>query len=157
MFFNRGDEECLYVDSVGIRTGDYFRFYHSDPKTASASCRDVTSTLRNLKLGWDSKSCPSTRPVSCIDKKEAFGGFIISCTGRGESFFGQHNVDSAPFLENFPGVPVAGIFCGGEIGRGYTSSSSTARGGKEEGSDCCLLHVYSTVYLVMSYTPPSEH
>ncbi|XVF49590.1 hypothetical protein PTKIN_Ptkin04bG0025000 [Pterospermum kingtungense] len=151
-----GDEEYLYVDGVGIRTGDYFQFYHSDPKTALHSCRDVSSTLRNLKLGWDSKSCPSTRAVvNAIDKKEAFGGFIFSCVGRGESFFGQLNVDSSPFLENFPEVPLAGIFCGGEIGRGYTSL--TAHGGKEEGSARSLLHVYSTGYLVMSYTPPSEH
>ncbi|XWS51433.1 hypothetical protein CRYUN_Cryun12cG0176200 [Craigia yunnanensis] len=71
-------------------------------------------------------------------------------TGHGESFFGHLNVDSSPFLENFPGVPLAGIFCGGEIGRQYTSL--TAHGG-EEGSALCPLHVYSTVYLVMSYTP----
>ncbi|XWS60248.1 hypothetical protein CRYUN_Cryun07bG0019800 [Craigia yunnanensis] len=151
-----GDEEYLYVDGVGIRTGDYFQFYQSDPKTALSSCRDVSSTLRNLKLGWDSRSCLSTRAVvNAVDKKEAFGGFIFSCCGRGESFFGHLNVDSSPFLENFPGVPLAGIFCSGEIGRGYTSL--TAHGGKEEGSAHCLLHVYSTVYLVMSYTPPAEH
>ena len=155
MFFNRGDEEYLYVDDVGIRTGDYFQFYHSDPKTALPSCRNVSSTLRNLKLDWDSKSFLSRRAVvNAIDKKEAFGGFIFACLGRGESFFGHPNVDSSPFLENFPGVPLAGIFCGGEIGRGYTSLP--AHGGKEEGSARCHLHVYSTVYLVMSYTP-AEH
>ncbi|XWS37102.1 hypothetical protein CRYUN_Cryun19dG0014200 [Craigia yunnanensis] len=150
-----GDEEYLYVDDVGIKTGDCFQFYHSDPKTALPSCRNVSSTLRNLKLDWDSKSFLSKRAVvNAIDKKEAFGGFIFTCLGRGESFFGDLNVDSAPFLENFPGVPLAGIFCGGEIGRGYTSL--TAHGGKEEGSALCHLHVYSTVYLVMSYTP-AEH
>ncbi|XVE56556.1 hypothetical protein DITRI_Ditri04bG0020500 [Diplodiscus trichospermus] len=139
-----------------VGTGDYFQFYHSDPKTALSSCRDVSSSLRNLKLGWDSKSCLSTSAVvNAIDKKEAFGGFIVSCVGRGELFFGDPNVDSSPFLENFPGVPVAGIFCGGEIGRGCTSL--TAHGNKEVGSAHCLLHVYSTVYLVMSYTPPAEH
>ncbi|XP_022736753.1 F-box/LRR-repeat protein At5g63520-like isoform X3 [Durio zibethinus] len=150
-----GDEEYLYVDGVGIRTGDCFQFYHSDPKTALPSCRNVSSALRSLKLDWDSKCCLSKRAVvNAIDKKEAFGGFIFSCLGRGESFFGHLNVDSTPFLENFPGVPVAGIFCGGEIGRGYTGL--TAHGGKE-GSAHCPLHVYSTVYLVMSYASPAEH
>ncbi|EOY22512.1 F-box family protein, putative isoform 2 [Theobroma cacao] len=55
-----GDEEYLYVDGVGIRTGDYFQFYLSDPKTALPSCRNVSSTLRNLKLEWDTKSAHST-------------------------------------------------------------------------------------------------
>ncbi|KAK6261960.1 hypothetical protein QUC31_007776 [Theobroma cacao] len=159
-----GDEEYLYVDGVGIRTGDYFQFYLSDPKTALPSCRNVSSTLRNLKLEWDTKSSHSTSAgINATDKKEIFGGFIFSCCGRGDSFF-RHlnvdrppflNVDSSPFLENFPGVPLAGIFCGGEIGRGYTSL--TAHGGQEEGSVRCHLHVYSTVYLVMSYTTPEVH
>ncbi|XVF08679.1 hypothetical protein REPUB_Repub07fG0023900 [Reevesia pubescens] len=152
---SEGDEEYLYVDGVGIRTGDYFQFYLPNPKTELSSCRNVSSTLRNLKLDWDIKRCISTRAVvDANDKKEAFGGFIISCCGRGESFFGQLYVDSSPFLDNFPEVPVLGIFCGGEIGRGYTILIAT--GGKEEGSAHCLLHVYSTVYLVMSYTQPAE-
>ncbi|GMI75712.1 hypothetical protein like AT5G63520 [Hibiscus trionum] len=138
-----GDSEYLYVDGVGIRTGDYFRFYHPDPKTALSSTKNVSSTLRNLKLEWD-----------CLNKKEAFGGFIFACIGRGESFFGDPNVDSSPFLENLPGIPVAGIFCSGEIGRGCTSL--TANGEEEQASARCHLHAYSTVYLVMSYAP-SEH
>ncbi|XP_022716096.1 F-box/LRR-repeat protein At5g63520-like [Durio zibethinus] len=147
-----GDEQYLYVDGVGIRKGDSFQFYRSDPKAALPSCRDVSSTLRNLKLGWDSKGSLGTRAVvNPVDKREVFGGFIFSCCGRGESFFGHLNVDSSPFLDNFPGVPLAGIFCCGEIGRGYTSL--TSHGGEEEGSAHCLLHVYSTVYLVMSYNP----
>ncbi|KAB2038275.1 hypothetical protein ES319_D03G134800v1 [Gossypium barbadense] len=149
-----GDSEYLYVDGVGIRTGDYFQFYHSDPKTALSSSRNVSSTLRKLKLDWDSKSSLSKSTIiNAVDKKEAFGGFIFSCLGRGESFFGQLNVDSSPFLDNFPRVPVAGTFCGGEIGRGCTSLTAN---GDEGGSARCHLHVYSTVYLVMSYTPP-EH
>ncbi|KAB2089473.1 hypothetical protein E1A91_A03G068700v1 [Gossypium mustelinum] len=149
-----GDSEYLYVDGVGIRTGDYFQFYHSDPKTALSSSRSVSSTLRKLKLDWDSKSSLSKSTIiNAVDKKEAFGGFIFSCLGRGESFFGQLNVDSSPFLDNFPGVPVAGTFCGGEIGRGCTSLTAN---GDEGGSARCHLHAYSTVYLVMSYTPP-EH
>ncbi|XP_021287101.1 F-box/LRR-repeat protein At5g63520 [Herrania umbratica] len=159
-----GDEEYLYVDGVGIRTGDYFQFYHSDPKTALPSCRNVSSTFRNLKLEWDTKSSHSTSAgANATDKKETFGGFIFSCCGRGDPFFGHLNADrspflnveSSPFLENFPGVPLAGIFCGGEIGRGYVSL--TAHGGQEEGSARCHLHVYSTVYLVMSYTPAAVH
>ncbi|OMO84148.1 hypothetical protein CCACVL1_10977 [Corchorus capsularis] len=152
----RGDEEYLYVNGIGIRHGDCFQFYQPCPKTALSSCRKVSSALGNLKLDWDAKSSTSTRAiVTATEKKEAFGGLIISCCGRGESFFGQPNIDGAPFLENFPEVPVAGIFCGGEIGRGYTNL--TMHEVQEETSVPCHLHVYSTIYLLMSYTPPTEH
>ncbi|OMP07711.1 hypothetical protein COLO4_07120 [Corchorus olitorius] len=152
----RGDEEYLYVYGADIRNNDYFKFYQPCPKTALSSCRKVSSALRNLKLDWDAKSSTSTRAnITATVKKEAFGGLIISCCGRGESFFGQPNIDGAPFLENFPEVPIAGIFCGGEIGRGYTNL--TMHEGQEETSVPRHLHVYSTIYLLMSYTPPTEH
>lgn len=80
---------------------------------------------------------------------------MFACCGRGESFFGRVNVDGSPFVENFPGVPLAGIFCGGEIGRG----PSRLTGEAHKDSDArCNMHVYSTIYLVLSYTPvPLEH
>ena len=85
--------------------------------------------------------------------KEVFGGFIFACCGRGESFFGRVNVDSSPFVKNFPGVPLGGIFCGGEIGRG---SSMFTREAQKDWK--CNLHVYSTIYLVLSYSPAvSDH
>uniref|UniRef100_A0A2N9EN35 F-box domain-containing protein n=1 Tax=Fagus sylvatica TaxID=28930 RepID=A0A2N9EN35_FAGSY len=140
---NRGDEEYLYVSGVNIKTGDYFQFYHSDPNIALSSCSDASVNLKNLKLDGS-----DTRTVAVSIKKEVFGGFIFSCCGRGESFFGRRNVDSSPFTENFPGVPLAGLFCGGEIGR--CSSSLIEESNKERFAPCC--HVFSTVYLVMSYT-----
>ncbi|MED6107642.1 hypothetical protein PIB30_015815 [Stylosanthes scabra] len=133
-----GDEEYLYVDGTGIKTGDIFQFYYSDPNAAQASVANVHDTLKKIKLKGEGNN-------SCV-----FGGLIFACYGRGESFFARHNVDSSPLLECFPGLPVAGVFCGGEIVRPFTTMSS------REGSrvNCCL-HVYSSVYLVMSYTPPS--
>ncbi|KAK9995354.1 hypothetical protein SO802_020040 [Lithocarpus litseifolius] len=125
-----GDEESLYVNGVNIKTGDYFQFYHSDSNFALSSSSDAYVNLKSLK-------------------KEVFGGLIFACCGRGKSFFGRCNVDSSPLLENFPGVPLAGIFCCGEIGRG--PSSLIGESNKEKSAHCCM-HVYSTVYLAMSYT-----
>lgn len=127
---NRGNEECLYVNGVNIKTGDCFQFYHSDSNFALSSSSDAYVNLKSLK-------------------KEVFGGLIFACCGRGESFFGRCNVDSYPLLENFPGVPLAGIFCCGEIGRG--PSSLIGESNKEKSAHCCM-HVYSTVYLAMSHT-----
>lgn len=135
----RGDEEYLYVNGVGIKSGDFFQFYRSDTDAALKSIGCVSLDLKNLKFNEGRKN----------GDQEVFGGFIFSCYGRGDAFFTQDNVDSSPFVENLPGVPFAGIFCGGEIGRG--SSSLTEEGRKDNISSCCL-HVYSTVYLVMSYT-----
>ncbi|KAI5329509.1 hypothetical protein L3X38_028906 [Prunus dulcis] len=142
-----GDDEYLYVSGVGIKTADYFHFYRSDPESALSSCNNVSLSLKKLKSDEDSKH---RHHIS-----EVFGGFMFACCGRGESFFGRVNVDGSPFVENFPGVPLAGIFCGGEIGRG----PSRLTGEAHKDSDArCNMHVYSTIYLVLSYTPlPLEH
>jgi small ligand-binding sensory domain FIST len=148
LVINRGDEEYLYVNGVNIKTGDCFQFYHSDPNAAISSCSDASVNLKNLKLYGNANNGHDMRDVAVnVIKKEVFGGFIFSCYGRGESFFGRRNVDSSPFTENFPSVPLAGIFCGGEIGR---ASSGLIGENKRESSARCCLHVYSSVYLVMS-------
>ncbi|XP_061953779.1 F-box/LRR-repeat protein At5g63520-like [Populus nigra] len=147
-----GDQEYLFADGVGIRTGDYFQFYYSDPSAALSSCSNVSKNFRNLNLDWSSRNCLRARGVyDNVCNKELVGGFVFSCCGRGESFFERCNVDSSPFLDNFPGFPMAGIFCRGEIGRGF--SVFNADEGQEERTSHCCLHVYSAVYLLVSYTP----
>ncbi|KAL3571290.1 hypothetical protein D5086_028539 [Populus alba] len=106
-----GDQEYLFADGVGIRTGDYFQFYHSDPSAALSSSSNVSKNFRNLNLDWSSRNCLQARGVyDNVCNKELVGGFVFSCCGRGESFFERCNVDSSPFLDNFPGFPMAGIF-----------------------------------------------
>ncbi|KAF9671728.1 hypothetical protein SADUNF_Sadunf12G0078500 [Salix dunnii] len=152
----RGDEEYLFADGDGIRTGDYFQFYHSDPTTALSSCSEVSKNFRKLKGDWSSRNCLQAGVSDNVCNKEVVGGFVFSCCGRGESFFERCNVDSSPFLDNFPGVPIAGVFCRGEIGRGF--SILNADEDPEERALHRCLHVYSTAYLLVSYTPaPPEH
>ncbi|XP_031129147.1 F-box/LRR-repeat protein At5g63520 isoform X1 [Ipomoea triloba] len=146
----RGDEEYLYVNGLGIKSGDLFRFYISDSNTALSSCKKVSDNLRCLKQEYDCRNHASGDAVN-IDKKAILGGISFCCCGRGESFFGHANADSLPFLENFPTVPLAGNFCAGEIAR--VDLSSYGDGPEELSSIRCCLHVFSTVYLVMSYTP----
>ncbi|KAL7191685.1 hypothetical protein ACSBR2_023715 [Camellia fascicularis] len=141
-----GDEEYLFVSNNGIKTGDTFRFYYPDPSSASSSSSKVSEKFRLLKQDWDHRS-QNVRGGS----KDVFGGMIFACCGRGEEFFGCPNVDSAPFLENFAGVPLAGMFCCGEIGRGSKSLYGEEEAQEQSSVRCCL-HAYSSVYLVMSYT-----
>ncbi|KAK9995351.1 hypothetical protein SO802_020037 [Lithocarpus litseifolius] len=149
-----GDKQYFVVDGVGIKPGDSFLFYHSDSETASSSCANVFEDLEALKTGSHDKDHRDAIGVADNGpKKEVFGGLIFSCHLRGESYFGRPNVDSDPFSLNFPNVPLAGLFCTEEIGRDSPGSSAQKEGQEPSFGRCCL-HVYSTVYLVMSYVPP---
>lgn len=126
------DEEYLYVCGLDIKTGDTFRFYAPNPNIALPSCETVSQEMGQLK------------------HKEIIGGFIFTCCGRGAPFFEKPNIDSSPILDNFPSIPVSGMFCGGEIGRGPSIS------GKSDGGEGLIFsHVYTSVYLLMSYSPPT--
>ncbi|KAI3455057.1 hypothetical protein Pfo_011720 [Paulownia fortunei] len=147
-----GDEEYLFVNSVGIKTAEPFRFYISDSKAALLSCNKVSDNLRHLKLDCDCRNNHASGGVGYCDKRKVFGGIIFSCCGRGDSFFGHPGIDSSPFLKNFPGVTFGGTYCAGEIGRGKLSLYD--QDNEEGGLVRCSQHVYSAVYLVMSYCPP---
>ncbi|XP_054821580.1 F-box/LRR-repeat protein At5g63520 [Prosopis cineraria] len=142
----KGDEEYLYVDGVGLKTGDIFQFYHSDCNTALASCARVSDELKKIKLEANSKNLN----VGASNGTCVFGGFVFACCGRGESFFGRPNVDSSPISENFPGAPLSGMFCCGEMARSSFIVDGQCEG---ENSIACCVHAYSSVYLLMSYTP----
>ncbi|KAK4373706.1 hypothetical protein RND71_009090 [Anisodus tanguticus] len=148
----RGDEEYLYVHGVGIRSGDSFRFYRANSEMARASCNNVANSFRRLKQDHNYQSDDHANSNGLdVHKKSVFGGMMFACCGRGKLFFGQPNVDASPFLENFPGVTFSGTYCAGEIARGELSSYE--QGSQEHSSAHCCLHVFSTVYLVMSYIP----
>ncbi|KAJ0617593.1 putative F-box domain, FIST, C-domain, F-box-like domain superfamily protein [Helianthus annuus] len=141
------NQEYLFVGDVGIKTGDTFRFYHSDSATALSSAASVSNHMRS----FSQSSNQGSTSTAGGDKREVFGGLLFTCCGRGESFFGQSNIDSSPFLDNFPGVTLGGTFCGGEIGRG--DLTPYVKEPQEQKSVRCCLHVYSAVFLIMSYNP----
>ncbi|KFK28064.1 hypothetical protein AALP_AA8G467000 [Arabis alpina] len=128
-------EEYLTVNGVGLRTGDCFQLYVPDLKVAESSLEVVSSQLRNLK----------SKP----NKTEVVGGFVFVYRGRGDSFFDRPNADCSPFLENCPELSFGGIFCGGEIGRSLSVQEEEE---KKETSIRSCLHVFSSVYLIVSYT-----
>ncbi|XP_065860435.1 F-box/LRR-repeat protein At5g63520-like [Euphorbia lathyris] len=148
------ERHFLIVNGVGIKSGDPFLFYHSDSDTASSSCSGAYSDLATLKEESGLSCLPLRNGAPSSGEKEVFGGLIFSSYLRGET--SNLNVESSPFHENFPEVPLAGVFCNGEIGRG--SSSSISQEDDQANYARCCLHYHSTIYLVLSYTPPtSEH
>lgn len=146
-----GDEEYLYVNNTGIRTGDSFQFYASDSNAAISSCNVISETFKRLKQEDLSNQQTSHSIPDSSSKPLVFGGFLFCCCGRGEAFFDRKNVDTMPFLENFPSANIAGTFCSGEIKRGR--SGIPGQENEESASESCCLHVFSTVYLLWSYNP----
>lgn len=132
-----GDEEYLYVEGAGIKSGDTFQFFYPDPQIALMSRNNVFENLRAMKQ-------------SNSDKKVVCGGLIFPCYGRGEWFLGRPNVDSSAFLGNFPDAPLSGVFCCGEIGRGCSTVIGQHGDGQKPSN---YLHVYSTQYLLILHTP----
>ncbi|GAB2221368.1 hypothetical protein Drorol1_Dr00012543 [Drosera rotundifolia] len=145
------DEQYLYLRGLDIKTGDSFRFHAPDHKLALSSCNDISENFRIWKNMSKINDCPTTTNASLTRGKEVIGAFMFTCCGRGESFFGEPNVDSAPILKNFPGIPLVGMFCCGEIGRGPLISCNPGGQGRKSTDSC--LHVYSAVYLVLTYDP----
>ncbi|KAK4845048.1 hypothetical protein QYF36_000182 [Acer negundo] len=96
------------VDGVGIKAGDSFVFYHSDSETANSSNMNAFQDLEILETAASSPH-------------EIIGGLIFSSFCPGGSLPGCHYNESWPISINYPGIPVAGVFCAGEIARVFTS------------------------------------
>uniref|UniRef100_A0A6N2MDK7 FIST C-domain domain-containing protein n=1 Tax=Salix viminalis TaxID=40686 RepID=A0A6N2MDK7_SALVM len=146
-------EYYFTVNGIGIKPGDSFLFYQSDSDTASSSCDNAFNKLLALKAELKSKNhFRLSNLADKDDKEEVLGGFIFSCYDRDQSFIEESFGDSYPFCDIFPTAPVAGLFCRGEIGRGPKSLMNEEY--DDETCPRCCVHVYSTIYLVMSYLPP---
>lgn len=149
---NSGCGSVFFIDGVGVRPGDTFQFYHRNmdiSKTTNAITFDNLEILKEKIRGNDGKK------IDNGDVDGVFGGLIFSCYSRGESYFGEPNVDVSPFSRNFPGIPVAGVFCKGEIGR-VSSSFITQEENQEQSPTHCSRHASCAVYLVMSFVPAAS-
>ena len=99
-----------------VREGEFVQFHVRDAQSA----RDDLEMLLTPQ----------------VFEETAAGALLFTCNGRGERFFGERDADVA-IVGNALGeqVPVAGFFCGGEIGpigsgnfvHGYTASLAVFR------------------------------
>ncbi|CAN1175246.1 F-box/LRR-repeat protein At5g63520, partial [Linum perenne] len=169
-----GDREYLVIKGNGIKKGDTLLLYHSDSETASATSQRVDDQLlSNFLGGGHQKKKKKTKMVG--EKVQVFGGLVFSSYDRKQRFPGSECLDVSPFISNFPGVPVAGFFCIGEIARGPILPNfiqdDDVDGGKGKGvsfndgngdelSSCSArgyIQYYSTVSLAMAYLPAPPH
>ncbi|HEX9793249.1 MAG TPA: FIST N-terminal domain-containing protein [Planctomycetota bacterium] len=80
-----------------VHDGLELRFHSRDARTAHAELEGL------LEL------------VSALEQEPA-GALLFTCTGRGTHLFDQPDHDAGMVQHFYPGLPVAGMFAGGEIG-----------------------------------------
>lgn len=83
-----------------VRPGQRLQFHLRD---AQASAEDLEFLLEK----YQKQQAP---------KPSAIGALMFSCVGRGEGLYGKPNFDSQLFRRYLKDIPLAGFFCGGEIG-----------------------------------------
>ncbi|MBW4632776.1 MAG: FIST C-terminal domain-containing protein [Iphinoe sp. HA4291-MV1] len=83
-----------------VRSGQRLQFHLRD---ARASAEDLEFLLES----YQKKQAADPLAVSAL---------MFSCVGRGEGLYGKPNFDSGLFRRYLKDIPIAGFFCGGEIG-----------------------------------------
>jgi small ligand-binding sensory domain FIST len=84
-----------------LRPGQRVQFHLRDANTSAV---DLKTLLQRYQK---QASITASAPV---------GALMFSCMGRGEGLYGEPDFDSRLFFDHLGPVPLAGFFCGGEIG-----------------------------------------
>ena len=98
----RGEGAAAPAEGVtGWQSGGALRLYSFDPE----SCRqDLTRRLTELKAHCEAKG------------DRLLGAVMFTCGGRTDRFFGEPAFDASCFTKIMTGVPLIGMYAGGEIG-----------------------------------------
>ena len=81
-----------------VRVGQTLQFQLRDAEAATDEFNALLDQARDAMAG------------------EAAGGLLCACNGRGQGMFGQPDHDAAAVADRLGAVPIAGLFCNGEIG-----------------------------------------
>lgn len=90
-----------------LHEGQTVQFHLRDPKAAS---EDLTAALRGFSTTRFSAQKSDALPPP------PRGALLFSCLGRGKRLFGAADHDAHAFRAELGDVPLAGLFCNGEIG-----------------------------------------
>ncbi len=82
------------------RVGQTFQFQFRD---AAAATEDLADRLRVFR-------------DALPEDEQVLGALLCSCNGRGVGLFGEPHHDATSLARSLGDVPVAGLFCNGEIG-----------------------------------------
>lgn len=103
--FSRGDflvQNPMHIDKQSgamllpdrVRPGQTIQFHLRDGESAAEDLKSLLATPRS----------------------PAAGALLFSCNGRGTRLFADRNHDARAVAESAGSIPVAGLFCAGEIG-----------------------------------------
>ncbi len=88
-----------------------------DEESQAVTVGDVVEVGRTVRFQIrDAAAARADLKSRLAPAADARGALLISCNGRGPSMFGRADSDIALVRECLGGVPVAGLFAGGEIG-----------------------------------------
>jgi small ligand-binding sensory domain FIST len=91
----------------------------ADPSTGSLTVGDVVEVGQTVQFhvrDADAADDDLRALLAGVDPDEARGALLFSCNGRGERFFGEPSHDAGALDQLLGPLPVAGMFCAGEIG-----------------------------------------
>lgn len=111
--FRRGDFLIRNVigadpDSGAIAIGDYFKA----GQTVQFHVRDEQSADDDLVELLSQAAAEDTTP----EDASVVGALLFTCNGRGTRLFSTAHHDASAIQQQFPALPVAGLFAQGEIG-----------------------------------------
>ncbi len=81
-----------------VRVGQTLQFQLRDAEAATDELKALLDQAREAMSG------------------EAAGGLLCACNGRGQGMFGEPDHDAAAVADRLGALPIAGLFCNGEIG-----------------------------------------
>jgi small ligand-binding sensory domain FIST len=95
----------------------------ADPETGAISVGDVLTVGQTVQFqvrdaataDADLKGLLAER-LGQTGGRDPVGALLFTCNGRGANLFGTPDHDVTALRDSVPGLPVAGMFCGGEIG-----------------------------------------
>ncbi len=95
----------------------------ADPETGAISVGDVLTVGQTVQFQVRDAATADADFRGLLEERlgqtggrDPVGALLFTCNGRGSNLFGSPNHDVNVLRDNVPGLPVAGMFCGGEIG-----------------------------------------
>jgi small ligand-binding sensory domain FIST len=91
----------------------------ADPSVGSLTVGDVVEVGQTVQFHVRDAAAADEdlrAMLAGVDPDEARGALLFLCNGRGERFFGEPSHDAAAVDLLLGPLPIAGMFCAGEVG-----------------------------------------
>jgi len=132
----------LATEEIQISTvpavGNHVKFFSLDDTVA---VKEVGTLLDEAKVKFTAT------------QTSILGGILFTCLGRAKDFYGKPNVTADCFQEKFPGIPLAGVFCNGEITPHTNFVEKKEEDVVEENVPNGALQSYSAVFSIFGKKP----